>query len=153
MHVPLVLAGGAVPSASIDELISGIDIAPTVATALGVDPADEWSGQPVGSTERDKVIATVASDPNQGDQIDPEWLHIAVRTDDQALLWWRNSTDTEYYQRTDEDESPVPDPDPDRYESALEVARSYRDFSFDSTEENSEMAVDKQRLKDLGYLN
>jgi len=151
MHVPLVLAGGPVSSVTNDSLVSGVDIAPTIAAAYGASLPDDWQGVPVWESEREQVVSAVSGSPDgHVDEIYPDWLHVAVRSRDRAVLWWQNETPTEYYRRESGGERL--ETDQTVYQSELETARSYRGIASEIQAESDDADIDTQRLKDLGYI-
>lgn len=152
IHVPLVVAGGAVSSNNYDCLVSGIDLGPTIVESLSVSTPPEWEGKPLGNDGHDQVISTISSRPGSGDEVEPSWLHVSVRSENRSVLWWQGDTPTECYQRTNGLEIQYMEPDAREYEQDLEIARSYEVTTFEGgTEEQTE--VNEQRLRGLGYLS
>lgn len=153
-HVPLIIAGGSVPSVVSSSLVSGYDLAPTIAEAFNVTLPEEWNGKPLGTGGHEYITSAVSGSPNGAvDEIDPDWLHLSVRTKDRAVLYWRNDTQTEYYLKEDGEETPDQDPEQEDYEFEMEIVRSYQDFSFDIEQGEDETAVAKDRLNNLGYIS
>jgi arylsulfatase A-like enzyme len=154
VHVPLVLAGGAVASYSSDALVSGIDVAPTITEAFDITPPDEWRGQALGHGGYEQVTSAVASSIGSVAEIDPDWLHVSVRSENRVVLWWRNSTPTECYKRMNEGELREEEIDVADYRDEKEIAESYSDFEIDADSRSTvDEEITEQRLKDLGYLD
>jgi hypothetical protein len=169
-HVPLVIAGGSVSSYSYESLVSGMDLAPTIVEAFDIKQPDSWRGQsldrvdasspdeserqPVAEEKGNYVVSTVASPPGFVSEVDPEWLHVSVRSKQRALLWWRNEVPTEYYRREVSGEIREDNPDPADYHAEMSVVESYDEFDIDPEPRSEpEEGAAEQRLKDLGYLS
>lgn len=154
VHVPLVVAGGSVDPGTDESLASGMDVAPTVASAFGISPPDEWAGRTLGGAAPDQVRSAVASPPRSVAKIDPEWLHVGVRDEDRAVLWWRNERPTEYYTRRDGHEVRDDDPAASAYHDVVTTAESYVDYRINTGAESDEDdVVPQERLKNLGYID
>lgn len=157
-HVPLVIAGGALTSSeTISTLTSGLDIAPTVSQLVGYSPSDGWRGEIIGTEAfkaRDQVVSTVAHTRGQGVSYDQDALHVAVRTEDRAVLWWRQDHDPEYYLRIDGGEKRIDEAeaDPDAFESLLETAHGMVGIVDEVSDEGDAGGEVSQRLRDLGYV-
>jgi arylsulfatase A-like enzyme len=106
-HVPLIYAGGQVPDQCITNIASSIDIAPTVASAVGTSYPQTWKGAALGSDEfiqRERIQGTVLS-LNAYDDFEESTLHAYQRTDDHVILWWAaENKQSEYYHRGEKGE-------------------------------------------------
>jgi arylsulfatase A-like enzyme len=153
-HVPLVVAGGSVAPNSEGSLVSGLDIAPTVTKAFDICPPDEWAGKALGTGGHNQIRAAVASPPGSVTKIDPEWLHVGIRDQDRAVLWWRNDTPTEYYTRGRNQEIRDNDPDESAYHDIKTTAESYIDYTIETGPRSDEdNVIPQERLKNLGYID
>lgn len=88
LHVPLVMNGPGLPAGeTVDEMAALIDLPPTIAAYLEVDPADQWVGRslpPVGETaERPLVLG------NETVLVcrTPEWRLVRIDTEDGDVDW------------------------------------------------------------------
>lgn len=159
-HVPFVVGGPAVSDRRVESLASGLDLAPTVASLLNVDPPSEWNGAPVGSEDferREHIVSALAHEygAGEGARVDRGAIHVAVRSDEHAVLWWRDdSLETQYYRRTDDGEVRLePDDTPDRLRENVHLAEDHADLFVDVTERGDRGGDVTQRLRDLGYVD
>lgn len=106
-QVPLVMAGGAVPDRTVGGVASGADVAPTVAEAVGASIPDEWTGASLGSDvyqQREYVYSVTGrgsrQDQTESETIPSDTLHVSLRTEDLAVLWWsRDRHGPEFFDR------------------------------------------------------
>jgi arylsulfatase A-like enzyme len=169
-HVPLVIAGGTVSSCSYKPPVSGMDVAPTIVQAFDITQPDTWEGKPLvrfdvdsfqeakrqqsAKKERGYAMSAVASPPGSVTDIDPDWLHLSVRSKQRAVLWWRNNTPTEYYCRKRSEEIKDDDPEPSDYQAETSIVESYKDIEINPEPRlEREERVAEKRLKNLGYIN
>lgn len=170
-RVPLVIAGGSVGDRSVEGVASGIDVAPSIADAVGASIPDAWSGAPLGSPDfqnREYVYSVtgrgVRQDKTESDYLPSDTLHVSLRTEDLAVLWWsQDRHGPEFFDRTENHVDPtvheaplegtaVSDADGyvetirDRYES---IARTVGD-TVETAEELDQETT--ERLRQLGYV-
>lgn len=164
-HVPLVFAGGSLTNGTITETVSGMDIAPTIATIVGAEIPNKWRGIPIKSSKHDKreLVYSVTSPgprPTQKNEDAPDSaIHASIRTERRAVLWWSNEDrSSELYDRSDTHV------DPTVHERFLEADNSYNDLiasrfsgDGDSRKDVTDYAegLDEEtadRLRKLGYI-
>lgn len=155
-HVPLMIAGGAVKdSETITDLVNGIDLAPTIASLFGLDSSEQWRGDVIGSeshANREQIVSAISHTRGSGVTVVPDDLHVAVRTNDHALLWWRNGTETEFYRRTSDGEIQIENPDQEAFAHLRETAEGMISHVDEMTDEGDVGGDVSKRLKDLGYV-
>lgn len=160
-HVPLWIVGGAVPSVTVDRIASGTDVAPTVADGFGASIPDDWRGVVLDGQafrDRDHVVSASAHTKGEGMEIDDDSLHVAVRDDSHAVLWWRSDVHTQVFRREADTErylgdvDAVPEPDRDDVRRLLEVARAYDEGSYDADAGHGSQDDVTDRLRRLGYV-
>jgi arylsulfatase A-like enzyme len=114
-RVPLVFAGGSLPNRTINGIASGIDIAPTIASLVGIDVPDKWEGVIIDSNEykqRNHVYSVTGcgkrQDNKDREDIPRDTLHVSLRTTDDAVLWWSGGVKSpEFYDRTEHHSDPT----------------------------------------------
>jgi arylsulfatase len=160
--VPFIIAGGGVPSGSLDSLVSTMDIAPTLIDLFNHTQPDSWRGTVIGGprfTEREYVISVTETKEDDGD-MPKGTLHVSIRTDELAVLWWgHHSQPIEAYKLTDNGCGEIKIQAPTEHETCIQLremiksrfsaaaARSLsRSTEIDPGEEIS------NRLRDLGYI-
>lgn len=158
-HVPLVIAGGAIPDRNTSHLASGLDLAPTIAELFSVERPDEWIGTVLDGSafhERQTIVSALAHTygGGTGARVERDAVHVGVRTEERALLWWLDkSTSTEYYQRTPNGEVGVPAEEVhDSFDDELSIAKQCADQYVDVRGRGESGGEVSQRLKDLGYV-
>lgn len=154
-HTPLVIGGSQIPTAQLDSLISGLDVAPTVSRLFGIDPASEWEGTPLDSVDREYVVSALAHvyGGGTGARVEREATHVAVRNEDIALLWWLSDEyETECYRRDSDGEHRIDCETTRCFELALEQAREHAEM-YTTVSEYGQTGNDiSKRLRDLGYV-
>lgn len=163
-HVPLVLAGGAAPSATVEGVSSGTDVAPTVARALGADVPSEWDGLAVGGEAFEarehvhSVTGRGSRQDNEPGEVPGDTLHASLRTAEAAVLWWSSHLDPEAYVRQSGDERRVDPADLPGFEDHVETIRErFADAAdrFDDEVNTGAEGLDEattERLRQLGYV-
>lgn len=155
-HVPLIFAGGAVADQEpVERPTSGMDIAPTVADALDLNVPSSWQGEIIGSEAHDDrrfITSAIAHTRGSGVSISEDALHVAVRDESRALLWWRSRDGKECYDRTENGEVTVRCGEAfgELIATAEDTASRLDDVSHDP-EADVGGAV-SERLHDLGYV-
>lgn len=168
-HVPLVFAGGTLSEDTIGGTVSGMDIAPTIATVVGAEIPDMWRGIPIGDSEHDKREHVYSvTDPGsrliQKDEGFPESvMHASLRTKNRAILWWSDATrESEFYERSQTHT------DPTAHETPIDVddssGKAYVDLiasRFSEVEGRTKGVAEHadgldeetaDRLRELGYI-
>jgi hypothetical protein len=168
-HIPLVFAGGSLPNETVTETVSGIDVAPTIATTVGAGIPEAWRGTPIGSSKHEKrehvySVTGPGSRPTQKNEDGPDsTVHASLRTKSHAILWWSGETrSSEFYDRNETHTDPTvhetsiaPDTIPDESYVHLIVSRFSKEGDHtkdvaDYAGELDEEAAD--RLRELGYI-
>ena len=168
-HVPLVFAGGSLPNETITETVSGMDVAPTIATAVGAEIPETWRGIPIGSSEHEdrehvySVTGPGARLTQKNEGFPDSTIHASLRTNRDAILWWSDETrNSEFYDRSETHidptihETPI-NPDTVTDDSYIDLITSR--FSEDGGQMNdvADHAEDldektRDRLRELGYI-
>lgn len=160
-HVPLWLVGGAVGNETITELTSGIDLAPTIVDGFGITPPDEWIGTIIGSDahlKRKRIVSALVHSESDSIAIDDSQLHVAVRDESYAVLWWRSDIETQVFKRREGTEhylgtiDDVSATERERVTELLNIAQRYDENEYGVSEEGDVGGKVTQRLKDLGYV-
>ena len=165
-NVPLVFAGSVTEDMVVDHVASAMDIAPSIASAVGSELPEAWHGYPIMSDSFDEreVVYSVTGRGTRQDHHDGEipsdTLHVSARTDDYAVLWWSyTEQEPELYRRTvDGEEQIAREKIPDHYDRLLEdieerfhdISSSYTDSTVFDADDLNDAAV--QRLQELGYI-
>lgn len=159
-HVPFVVGGPSVADRRIESVASGLDLAPTVARLLDVELPSEWEGFGVDTADfegRERVISALAHEHGSGAgaRLNRDAIHVAVRSDDSAVLWWRDdSIETRYYRRTSDGEVRLEsDEVSDRLREHERIAADHAELYTDVRETGDRGGDVTQRLRDLGYVD
>lgn len=153
LHVPLVVSGPGVPSVSVDQQVSLVDIGPTIYDLVGVETPETVQGDSLepllqgGSRETEVAICTA----NGGDKL-------ACRTPDWKCFWRVDDDEVELYDLMNDpgETKNVVGDNPDVVEELKGYLESYleeaeaTDTELPSVEESDEV---KQRLEELGYVD
>lgn len=158
-HVPLVIAGGAIPDRSSSRLASGLDLAPTIAELFSVERPDEWIGTVLDGPsfqDRKRIVSALAHTygGGTGARVERDAVHVGIRTQERALLWWLdNSPSTEYYRRTPDGEVEIlAEEVGDGFEAEIDIAEQCANQYVDVRGRGESGGQVSQRLKDLGYV-
>lgn len=159
-HVPLVIGGPAVSDRTVESLVSGLDLAPTVSRLLNVDPPTEWVGVGIETDDfeqRDHVVSALAHEygAGEGARVSRRAIHVAIRSDEYTVLWWRDdSIETRFYRRTPDGEVRLESGDiTDRLRENEQLAKDHAELYVDVTETGDRGGDVTERLRDLGYVD
>lgn len=159
-HVPLVIGGPSVSDRTVGTVASGLDLAPTVSRLLNVDPPSEWNGFGIGTEDfdrRDHIVSALAHEygSGAGTRLSRDAIHVGVRSEEYAVLWWYDeSIETRYYRRTSDGEVRLePDDVPDDLREQVRFAEDHAELYVDVTETGDSGGDVTQRLRDLGYVD
>lgn len=97
LHVPLVIAGGGIPTETYDSVTSAENLAPTICDLFGVQIPSAWERD--CGPEQDVAISSTMHKRQDGVELSEGCLHVAARSVDHAVLWWADSTAAECYSR------------------------------------------------------
>lgn len=158
-HTPLVIAGGPIPEIKNNTLTSGLDVAPTIVDLLDCNPPKEWKGRIIDSeeyTSRERIFSALAHTygGGTGSRVEYSATHVAVRTDEVAVLWWLADDHLpEFYYRTSLGEEKVDPNNDDRFHFWLREAQEHGQLSSKVSDHGNTGNNVSKRLRDLGYVD
>lgn len=151
IHVPLLVDED--DEGTYDELVGLMDLAPTLASRAGTEPASEFRGEPLDGIEaatwnRDEVIAEWAD-------TDTDDRRFCVRTNDWKYTRAEDGTEQLYDLSADPgEETNLADEGPEELHELRERLEGHLEELSENTDDLGRVDMDdtvKQRLRDLGY--